>query len=792
MNGSIGADRRRLRLRARKSIWRLTAGFGLALAGVFAGSAAASAAVIYDNIATPQPGNVTSVGYEATSASEFGGQVQLSGTERSAKSVTVLMSSWGCESGGNTTCATTAGATFSEPITLNLYDVNGDGTPGALIKSVTQTFNIPYRPSADPTCPGGTAWKDSSGNCWNGFATPIKFNLAGQGVTLPNKLIVAVAYNTTHHGYTPYGESAPCFSEDGGCGYDSLNVGAETVPPTTGSLPAPDDAYQNSTWTGAYCDNGASGTGTFRLDAGCWTGFEPSFRVAASATNDVVVNDDTTGPGPAGADCANPDFSTIHDAVNAAVPGTTILVCAGTYNENVTLNKPLTLRGAQAGVDATTRNAPGAESIVSGGSGNPFVIQGIGAGDSDVIDGFTITHSGSSAGIGVFAGSGHLFRDNVISGDTYAINGAYQGSTLYRNRVENSSIGFEANTAAHIDGVTVSSNRFENVANYAIHLISGGAAPHTGTLIKNNTDVGGTGNFMVLDNTDGATVTGNTVSNNAASALFFGGSNDNTLISNNRISGATSAVRLTTLFHAGEPNDDLTITGNVLDGNTRGVFADAGAVTSRLEIHGNAIAGNSTAGIESGGTIPVDAKENWWGCNAGPGGACNGVVGPVDASPWLVLGLSASPSTVYADTGQSQLTASLNRDSSGQASGAGFPDNVSVAFAPGTLGTVNPAAAPTNGGTAVSVFSAGSATGTTNASATLDSQTVSTPLTIVTAPQGPTGPTGPTGPQGPPGATGPTGPSGGVAGAVGTSKKCKKKGKKAAAAKRCKKKKKKK
>jgi hypothetical protein len=93
MNGSIGADRRRLRLRARKSIWRLTAGFGLALAGVFAGSAAASAAVIYDNIATPQPGNVTSVGYEATSASEFGGQVQLSGTERSAKSVTVLMSS---------------------------------------------------------------------------------------------------------------------------------------------------------------------------------------------------------------------------------------------------------------------------------------------------------------------------------------------------------------------------------------------------------------------------------------------------------------------------------------------------------------------------------------------------------------------------------------------------------------------------------------------------------------------------------------------------------------------------
>ena len=65
------------------------------------------------------------------------------------------MSSWGCESGnwfgGN--CASTPGDTFQEPITLNIYNVGAGNSVGSLITSETQTFDVPYRPSANVIVP---------------------------------------------------------------------------------------------------------------------------------------------------------------------------------------------------------------------------------------------------------------------------------------------------------------------------------------------------------------------------------------------------------------------------------------------------------------------------------------------------------------------------------------------------------------------------------------------------------------------------------------------------------------
>jgi nitrous oxidase accessory protein NosD len=71
----------------------------------------------------------------------------------------------------------------------------------------------------------------------------------------------------------------------------------------------------------------------------------------------VVSNHSTTtwsGGERGGRRCANPKYSSIVTAVAAANPGDTVLVCPGTYAEDVTVDKPLSLVGNHATINAAT------------------------------------------------------------------------------------------------------------------------------------------------------------------------------------------------------------------------------------------------------------------------------------------------------------------------------------------------------------------------------------------------------------------------------------------------------
>jgi hypothetical protein len=243
----------------------LVAAFAVVALTAAAASAMVSYTPIYNNLPAPLPGNVPSEAFEATSTSQFGGEVELAGPTKDTTRVTVAMSSWACQSGGaeDGSCVSANGAKFTEPVTLQIYTPGVGDSVGTQIASLTKTFKMPYRPSANATkCAGNGGWY-KMGSCFHGKLFKINFVL--KGVTLPTKAIVSVAYNTSDHGAVPQ-RPQPCNSEPSGCPYDSLNVGGMEGAPSVGSQPQPNSVYVSSTWTEAYCDGGAAGTGSFRFD----------------------------------------------------------------------------------------------------------------------------------------------------------------------------------------------------------------------------------------------------------------------------------------------------------------------------------------------------------------------------------------------------------------------------------------------------------------------------------------------------------------------------------------------
>ncbi|CAN5444822.1 hypothetical protein BH09ACT12_BH09ACT12_11090 [soil metagenome] len=199
--------------------------------------------VAYQAITGPTASAYPSLGYAATQTNEWGDLILLDGGATDLTSATVTMVSWACETGywnltGPDACVTTPGSTFVHPLTLNIY-AHDSGAPdgvGALLKTVTVNATIPYRPSADSGCADPKQWMSPDLGCVNGISAGVTFDL--DHVSVPEDVIVSVAFNTTNWGYHPVGGA--------GGPYDALNVAAILTPPSVGTNVDPDATLLSS------------------------------------------------------------------------------------------------------------------------------------------------------------------------------------------------------------------------------------------------------------------------------------------------------------------------------------------------------------------------------------------------------------------------------------------------------------------------------------------------------------------------------------------------------------------
>jgi len=238
-------------------------------------TAVAAPSVVYDATPSPTPPNVASLGYQATSTSEFGDSLHLGGTARVLEAVKVTMSTWARYSEYSADPAYDASG-WSHPITVNVYDdsLDGNGVPDTLLASTTESASIPWRPEGDPSCPDtgygpGFAYKASDGNCYNGKAFDATFDLSASNVVLPSDVIVGIAYDSQSYGADPIGSNGP---------YNSLNVGVpanQTV--SVGADDDPDAVFWDTTYPGY-----AAG---FREDTGWTPNGTVALQITASASS---------------------------------------------------------------------------------------------------------------------------------------------------------------------------------------------------------------------------------------------------------------------------------------------------------------------------------------------------------------------------------------------------------------------------------------------------------------------------------------------------------------------------
>jgi nitrous oxidase accessory protein NosD len=278
-------------------------------------------------------------------------------------------------------------------------------------------------------------------------------------------------------------------------------------------------------------------------------------------------------PNNNGKSCRSAGFRTIQSAINAAPAGGTVIVCGGTYYEQVVISKPLSLTGRRATIDET--GVTPTFQVTLPGLGTQTIFAAVIIASSRVtFSGFTVTNA---QGEGILAAG---------------LGGPVSGIVISRNSVVHNDLG---------GGIPPKSPYFQCAAQGQVPGDCGEGVHFAGNVaystIRDNFIAGNSGGVLLSDDvgpTHDNVVEGNVVTGNATDCgITVPGHNPAALNAEGVPQPAVAGVYRNVIRNN-------VVTDNGLEGEGAGVlFANATAGTASYDnlVEGNYIAGNGLSGV---------------------------------------------------------------------------------------------------------------------------------------------------------------------------------------------------
>lgn len=188
-------------------------------------------------------------------------------------------------------------------------------------------------------------------------------------------------------------------------------------------------------------------------------------------------------PTGAGHSCASAKFATIGAAVAHAAPGATVVACPGTYAERVVIQKPLTLIGKSATVDAA--GLPGAPTGAILGQ-QPYAAITVEA-SRVTITGLTVENA---EGEGILAANPNPVAGPNLGGKQFYTGTPLHDVTIVNNVVKNNDVGYNDPSSPY---VFCTPNGGSDCGG-GIHLLS-----VANSTVRNNSVTGGADGILLTD-----------------------------------------------------------------------------------------------------------------------------------------------------------------------------------------------------------------------------------------------------------------------------------------------------